>query len=212
MKILIIAPHPDDEVLGCGGIISKYSKRGDEVFLCIATEGYIPDWTEEFIKSRPAEIEKAGKILGIKETYFLKFPTAKLDTISKKEINDSIFKIINNLKPEVIYRPHPDDLSSDHRLIAESVFITSRPAVASFVKVVYEYETPSTQCFNPDVYENIEENIDIKIEAMKAYQSELKEFPHARSAESLKILAQKRGIESGLKFAEAFKVFREIRY
>ena len=82
MKILVIAPHPDDEVLGCGGTIKRYSKKGDEVCLCIVTKAYTPDWSEKFIKNRPKEIEQASKILGIKKTYFLDYPTAKLDTIS----------------------------------------------------------------------------------------------------------------------------------
>ena len=80
-KILILAPHPDDEVLGCGGTIKKYSNRGEEVYLCIVTEAYTPDWSEEFLRERPKEIEEANKLLGIKKTYFLGFPTAKLDTV-----------------------------------------------------------------------------------------------------------------------------------
>ncbi|RLA93713.1 MAG: PIG-L family deacetylase, partial [Deltaproteobacteria bacterium] len=95
MKILIIAPHPDDEVLGCGGTIAKHTKEGDEVYLCIVTKGYTPDWSEEFIKNRPKEIEKANKILGIKKTYFLDYPTVKLDTIPQKELNEAISKVVN---------------------------------------------------------------------------------------------------------------------
>lgn len=212
MKVLIVAPHPDDEVIGCGGTISKLNKEGGEGYLCILTKGYAPEWTEEFLKNRPEEIKRANEILGIKKTYFLDFPTAKLDTVPQKELNDSILKVLKDLLPEIIYFPNPNDLSKDHRIAAEAVLLAARPGNLSSIKRIFTYETPSTKIFNPNFYENIEGEIETKTKAMEAYQSELKEFPHARSAESLKILAQKRGIECGLKFAEGFKLFREIKF
>ena len=98
MKVLIIAPHPDDEVLGCGGTIAKHSENGDEIHLIIATKAYAPDWSDEYILNKENEIKKSNKILGIRKTYFLNYPTVKLDTIPQKDINNSIAKIVNKNK------------------------------------------------------------------------------------------------------------------
>jgi len=216
MKILIIAPHPDDEVLGCGGTIAKYAKNGSEVYLCVVTKGYTPDWSEEFLKNRPKEIEKANKILGIKKTYFLDYPTVKLDTIPQKELNEAISKVVNEVKPDILYIPHKGDLNKDHRLVFESSLVATRPANHK-VKKILSYETLSEtewgqpiEVFIPNVYVDISETLGKKIEAMKAYGSELKQYPHPRSLEIIETLAKKRGSEVGVKFAEAFILIKEI--
>ena len=216
MKILIIAPHPDDEVLGCGGTIAKHTKERDEVCFCIVTKAYLPDWSEEFIKNRPKEIEKANKILGIKKTYFLDYPTVKLDTIPQKELNESISKVVNEVNPDVVYIPHKGDLNKDHRLVFESCLVVTRPANHK-VKRILSYETLSEtewgqaiEPFIPNVYVDISETFEKKIKAIKAYESELREYPHPRSLEIVEALAKKRGSEVGVNFAEAFILIREI--
>lgn len=216
MKILIIAPHPDDEVLGCGGTVAKHAKNGDEVYLCIVTKAYTPEWSEEFIKNRPKEIEKANKILGIKKTYFLDFPTVKLDTIPQKELNDAISKIVNEVNLDIFYIPHKGDLNKDHRLVFEASLVATRLANPK-VKRILSYETLSEtewgqpiEPFIPNVYVDISETFEKKIEAVKAYESELKQYPHPRSLEIVEALAKKRGSEVGVKFAEAFMLIKEI--
>ena len=216
MKILIIAPHPDDEVLGSGGTVAKHSKRGDEVYLCIVTKAYTPDWSEEFLKNRTKEIEKANKILGIKKTHFLNYPTVKLDTFPQKELNEAILKVVDEIKPDVAYIPHKGDLNKDHRLIFESSLVATRPANHK-VKRILSYETlsetewgQSIEPFIPNVYVDVSEIFEKKIEAMKAYESELKQCPHPRSLEIIEALAKKRGSEVGVKFAEAFILIREL--
>lgn len=216
MKILGIAPHPDDEVLGCGGTIAKHVKRGDEIYHCIVTKAYTPEWSEEFIKNRPKEIEKANKILGIKKTYFLDYPTVKLDTIPQKELNEAISKVVNDVKPDIVYIPHKGDLNKDHRLVFESTLVATRP-INHKVKRILSYETLSEtewgqpiEPFIPNVYEDISETFEKKIEAVKAYESELKRYPHPRSLEIVEALAKKRGSEAGVKFAESFILIREI--
>jgi len=216
MKFLVIAPHADDEVLGCGGTIAKYTKQGNEVYLCIVTRAYTPDWPEEFIKNRPKEIEQASKILGVKKTYFLDYPAAKLDTISQKELNEAISKVISDVKPDILYIPHKGDLNKDHRLIFQSTLVAIRP-VKHKIKKVLSYETLSEtewgqliEPFIPNVYVDISETFDKKREAMKAYKSELRKYPHPRSLDMIEVLAKKRGSEAGLKFAEGFILIREI--
>lgn len=222
MKVLMIAPHPDDEVLGCGGTIKKYSENGDEVFLCIVTKAYTPDWSEVFIKNRKKEIDSTVAVLGIKKVYFLNFPTVKLDTVPQKQLNDAISEIISEVNPEIIFIPFSGDINKDHRLVSESALVALRPKPGSLVKKVFYYEalsetewSDSTQgaknIFAPNYYENISDYLEDKLKAMQCYKSELKEYPHPRSLEGIKILAQKRGMEVGKKYAEAFVLIREIK-
>jgi len=204
MKVLLIAPHPDDEVLGCGGTIKKHTNKGDEVYLCIVTKAYTPDWTQGFIDSRKKEISLANKVLGIKETFFLDLPTVKLDIIGQKKLNDLISDIVKKVNPEILYLPFAQDSNKDHRLVFEAGLFASK----NIKKVLsYSYEG---FLFVPNLYIDISDNLEDKIKAMSCYQSELKDFPHPRSLEAIKITAQKRGIESGLKAAEAFIIIREI--
>lgn len=216
-KVLVIAPHPDDEVLGCGGTIMNHVKNGDQVYLCIVTRAYTPDWSEDFIKEREKEIEKSKAILGVNKVFFLNFPTAKLDTISQKEINKSIEEVVIETGAEVVLIPHQGDLHADHRIVFLSSLVATRPNQKNSVKKVLSYEVLSETNwgdaifpFVPNTYVNISDTIKGKVEAMEAYKSEIKKYPHPRSSEMITCLAQKRGGEVGLKFAEAFLLIREI--
>ena len=216
-KVLIIAPHPDDEVLGCGGTIKKYTNLGNEVSLCVVTKAYTPDWSEEFIRNRPNEIKKASEILGIKKIYHLGYPTAMLDTISQKKLNDSIYDVIKKTKPDTVFIPHNGDISKDHQIVSESSLVAIRPMLNHKIKQLMFYEVLSVtefgqqiKIFNPNLYFNISETFDTKIEAMKIYNSELKYPSHPRSIEIIKAHAMKRGSEVNIKYAEAFTLIRGI--
>lgn len=221
MKILVIAPHPDDEVLGCGGTIKKYTSRRDEVFLCIVTKAYTPEWSDDFIENRKKEIKCSVKNLGIKKTIFLDFPTVKLDTIPQKELNDSILKCVQKIKPEIVFIPFYGDINKDHKLVSEAAMVAVRPKAGSSIKKVYYYEVLSEtewtkpaqkieDVFIPNFYEDIVDSLGDKLKAMECYRSELKDYPHPRSLEGIKILAQKRGMEIGIKYGEAFMLLREV--
>lgn len=216
MKVLVIAPHPDDEILGCGGTIIKHSQAGDEVFRCLVTKAYTPDWSEEFLRARQVEIKASGEIVGIKKTYFLDFSTAKLDTVPQKELNEALSKAVKEVEPDVLYIPHQGDIHKDHRLVFESSLVAAR-LTGSRIKKILSYETPSEtewgqaiEPFIPDIYVNVSKTFDKKIEAMKAYKSEIREYPHPRSLEVLRVIAQKRGSEAGIELAEGFALIREI--
>ncbi len=216
MKILVIAPHPDDEVLGCGGTIARHVANSDDVFLCIATRAYTPDWSEDFIKNRKKEIENSCRILGIKKTYFLNFPTVKLDTIPQKDLNFSFSSILEQINPDIVYIPFKGDLNKDHRVIFEALLVATRP-VNSSVSRVLAYEILSEtewgnpiEIFTPNYYVDISNTLEKKINSMQAYKSEIRDYPHPRSPDVIRALAIKRGSEAGVKFAEAFMLIREV--
>lgn len=219
MKVLVIAPHLDDEVLGCGGTIAKHVNEGDEVYLLIVTKGYFPDWSEETIARQREEVSRVREILGLKEVFSLDLPAVKLDTIPQKELNDLILQHVNKVAPEVLYIPHRGDVNKDHRLVFEAAMVATRPKPGSTIKKVLSYEALSAtewagplveNAFIPNVYIDISETIEIKLKAMSAYETELKEFPHPRSLETVSALAELRGASIGVKAAEAFMLMREI--
>ncbi|KAF0135221.1 MAG: LmbE family protein [Candidatus Saganbacteria bacterium] len=216
MKILVVAPHPDDEVLGCGGTIAKYAQKGDQVYLCIVTKAYTPEWSKKFIEGRTHEITKANKILGVKKTFFLDFPTVKLDTISQKELNRAISNVIEQVHPDIAFIPHSGDLNRDHRLVFESSLVALRP-LEHAVKKILTYETVSETewgeplgTFSPNYFVDISETFDKKTDAMKAYKSELRVFPHPRSLHNIKALAKVRAGACGVTMAEAFHLIRGV--
>jgi len=218
MKVLVVAPHADDEVLGCGGVIKRHIQSGDEVYLCVATKPYTPDWTEEYIAQKAEELKLSNNILGIKETFFLNFPTVKLDMVGQKKINDSIAEIVLKVKPEVMYIPFFGDINRDHRIISEACLVVARPTPGLCIKKVLAYEVLSEtewgkvfRPFIPNVYVNISPVIDEKIKAMSCYKTQIKNFPHPRSIEGIKILSQRRGMEAGMDHAEAFILLKEIK-
>jgi len=222
MNILVIAPHPDDEVLGCGGTIKKHTNKGDNVYLCIVTKAYTPDWSKAFIENRKKEIACAKGVLGIKEIFFLDLPTVKLDTVPQKKLNDLISNCVNKVKPEILYIPFAGDINKDHRLVFEASLVAARPKPNFSVKKIFSYEVPSEtewgtarakgieEIFIPNEYVDISETLEVKLKAMSCYKSELKEFPHPRSLKAITVSAEKRGSEAGLQAAEAFMIIREI--
>lgn len=218
MKILVIAPHPDDEVLGCGGTIKKHINSGDEVYLCEVTKSYTPDWTEEYVAQEMKEIEDSSKFLGIKKTFLLDLPAVKLDIFGQKKLNDLLSEIIQKVKPEILYIPFYGDINSDHRLVSHACLVAARPKPGSFIKKVLAYEVlsetewgpPAFEKFEPNTYIDISSTIEEKLKALSFYKSQLALYPHPRSLEATEILAKKRGAEAGLHCAESFMILREI--
>jgi LmbE family N-acetylglucosaminyl deacetylase len=212
LEILVLAAHPDDEVLGMGGTIKKLSKLGNKIHLCVITEGASAQYkNKKMIKIRKEACIASGKILGINDFTFLGFPDAKLDSIPQLEINKKLEKLIKKIKPEIVYTTPDNDLNKDHQKIHESTLVVTRP-LSSSVKQILAYEISSIvkTPFVPTVYEDISKEFLDKIKAFKMYGSEIEKFPHSRSIEVLQSLSQFRGMESGLIKAEAFHLIRKI--
>ena len=216
MKVLVIAAHPDDEVIGAGGTIIRHVCNGDEVCLCVVTKAYAPDWSEDMIKEKRKEAITASKILGIKKTYFCDLPTVMLDTIPQKELNGHILNVVKDAQPEIVYTTWEGDLHLDHRRVFEATIVAVRPVAEVSTKRVLSYEAPVlappylNKAFLPNVYVDISNTLKRKIKAMAAYKTELKDYPHPRSLKAITVHAEQRGLEVGVEAAEAFLLIREI--
>lgn len=218
-RVLVIAPHPDDEVLGCGGSIAKHTADGGEVFVAVATKGCKPLFSLESVEQVRSECREADRLLGVKETLFLDFPAAMLETVPRHELNGRLSGLIQDIRPDTVYLPHRGDMQQDHKMIADACMVALRPKYSHTVKRILAYETLSetgwdipntTNAFIPSVYCDISEFLEKKIAAMQIYQTQVCDFPGARSLEAVKALAVHRGTMVGLEAAEAFSIIREI--
>lgn len=217
MKVLVIAPHMDDEVLGCGGTISKHIESGDALFVCfIAHRIYNHKFDREKNEVEKKHANKAKGILGYEEAVFFELNDERLDAC----IQDTLIpleKYSLKIKPDIVYLPFRGDNHQDHRAVFDAARVALRPSATPFIKRIYMYEVPSSteqspplieNVFMPNYYVNISKYIEKKIEAFKSYETEKRDYPHPRSDEALRVLAQKRGVEIGFKYAEAFVILR----
>ena len=223
-KLLVVAAHPDDEILGCGGTIAKLSQE-NEIYVLILGEGItsrdISDnkKTEELSKLK-CEVLAANNILGTKKVFTEDLPDNKFDIVPLLEIIKIVESHIQKINPEIVYTHHRGDLNIDHRITFNAVLTACRPIDGNPVKKLLSFEVPSSTewnvqdastNFNPNVYEDISETIDQKTDAMSAYQNEIRLSPHPRSVEKIRSLAETRGTAAGMNFAEAFMLIRELR-
>jgi LmbE family N-acetylglucosaminyl deacetylase len=142
-KILVIAPHADDEIIGLGGTLVKHITQGDEVYVCIATRGVAPLFSDEFMEQLRVETLACHKLLGVKKTFFLEFPSVMLDSVPRYELNGAMMKVFNEVQPQIVYIPHFGDMQKDHALVSEAAMVCVRPKYSYKVVGVYAYETLS---------------------------------------------------------------------
>lgn len=210
MKVLIMASHFDDEIIGCGGTILKHINDGDKVFVAFAC-GKVTDFIDRgLIETRKKHAKKVAEIMGIECIYIFDFPLIMLDTIPQYQIVSELEKVIFTVKPDIIYTHNPNDINSDHRVLCESTLVWCRPSKNSFTREIYFYETfGSTNRFLPNFYVDISNEIDKKIEAMSVYTTETN--VQTRTIETIRNVAKYRGMEINVSYAEAFSVYRSIK-
>jgi LmbE family N-acetylglucosaminyl deacetylase len=220
-KILVIAAHPDDEVLGCGGTISKLVQQGSNVYTLLLGEGQTARGkvSQDEIDTLNKEMHKANEVMGVKKIFWLKFPDNRFDQVALLDIVKEIEKIIDIVKPDTIFTHHFGDLNIDHQITYKAVLIATRPLPEKNIKEIYSFEVPSSTEWNgfsastafiPNVFIDISNTIDKKIEAMTKYKSELKDYPHPRSLKHIRELAVVNGSIVGLNYCEAFVLIRRI--
>jgi LmbE family N-acetylglucosaminyl deacetylase len=218
MKVLIIAAHMDDEVLGMGGTIARRVRDGDDVHVCCVAHrvyNHIFDRKRNDFEMECAK--QAKKILGYKSLHFLNLPDERLDECLQNIIIP-LEEHVHKIQPDVAYVNHRGDNNQDHRAVFQAAMVAFRPAANPTLRSIFSYETPSSteqspplpdQAFLPNSYLNIDVYLEKKISAFRCYKTERRPFPHPRSEKSIRLLAQRRGVESGFRAAEAFVLLRD---
>ena len=215
-KVLIVAVHPDDETLGGGGTLLKHKANGDEIHWLICTT---IDKFHSYYETREKEIEKVSKLYGFNSVHNLRLKTMQVDEYSLSELVGKISKVINEVKPNIIYLPFKGDVHSDHRKIFEASFSCTKTFRYPFIKKIYMLETLSetefapscvTDSFIPNVFVDISDFVDKKLEIMRVFESEISTHPFPRSERNIKVLATFRGATCGCEYAESFVLLKEI--
>lgn len=217
--VLVVAPHADDEVLGCGGSIARAVADGISVSVLVVTRGDPSIFSTAETDVIRDEMHAAHRRLGVMRTVCLDLPAPRLDTLAEHEVIDRIGSVIGEVRPRTVVTPHAGDPHVDHNVVSRAVLVATRPHPGQVVATVLEYETASetewsspdgSHWFVPDVYIDIGDHLDAKLDAMRCYASQLRESPHPRSIEYLRHLAGVRGGTVGVAAAEAFRLVRTI--
>lgn len=224
MRVLVVAPHADDETVGAGGTIARHVREGDEVMVAVMTgpgPGRHPVLPHETWGTVRAEAAKAAQVLGVAEFVFRELPAVLVPDQPVWEVNREAAGVLEQYAPDVLYVPFPFDLHLDHRAIFYAFSVAWRPTteVGRGVRAIYAYETPSETHWNPaylepgftpNVFVDISEDLDVKLRALACYESQLSPFPHFRSLQAVEHQAGWRGAQMGMNAAEAFVGIRHL--
>jgi len=224
-RVLVIAAHPDDEVLGCGGTIARLAQEGHDVYIAIMGEGITSRYQarepadQALVEVLHVQTRRVAELLGAKDVFLFGLPDNRFDTVPLLEVVRILEGLIEDLNPEVVYTHHGGDLNIDHALVFRATLTATRPMKGRPVKRVYAYETASSTewafqkfspAFYPNVFVDISHTLDIKLQAMQLYESEVCPSPHPRSLQALRVIAQRWGSVVGLDAAEAFELIRYV--
>lgn len=218
-SVLVVAAHPDDEVIGVGGTLAKHAAAGDDVYVAVLTEGASAQYPEEGEKMAARKKEqtlKAAEQLGVAEVFAGDFPELRLDALPIFEITRFLERVVTRVKPNVVYTHHFAELNRDHRTAYEATTVAVRPyALPSFERLLcYQVDTLEHWGHGPaqyNVYSDIEEQLEAKLAAMAIYDTEVREYPHPRSLEAMRQTARRNGAAVGLRAAEIFQLVLEVR-
>lgn len=219
-RILVIAAHPDDELLGLGGTVARHASYKDQVTIALIADAGTARYEDETIQAVRRSALQAAKWLGVSDVRFAGLADQKLDTLPILEITQWIERILQDIQPRIIYTHHRGDINRDHQVVYEATLTAARPYSAPYIERILCYETPSAtewagpyveNYFVPNVYIDITNHLEIKLRAMSAYATELRPFPHPRSLELLRTRAGYWGSVIGVAAAEPFMLVREIQ-
>ncbi|PIP98570.1 MAG: GlcNAc-PI de-N-acetylase [Shewanella sp. CG18_big_fil_WC_8_21_14_2_50_42_11] len=220
-KVLAIALHPDDETLGCGGTLLKHKANGDEIHWMICTEIKEEEgFSAQRVASRNEEIDKAAELYGFDGVHRLGLSTMKVDEYSVSELVSRVSLVINKVKPTILFLPFKSDVHSDHRVMFEAVYSCTKSFRYPFIRKIYMMETLSEtefalstkeDSFVPNVFVEISEFLQKKLDIMRVFESEIAEHPFPRSLRNIEALATIRGATAGCEYAESFMLLKEIQ-
>lgn len=221
MRVLAIAAHPDDETLGAGGTISRFTREGHEVWICILTDG--ASARHQHVDRQKECAVRAGEVLGVANVTFAGFEDQRLDAVPLIDVITPIDKCIVELQPQLVLTHFGQDVNQDHRVAFAATMVATRPVGPTSIGRVMCYETPSStewaapftgNVFSPNVYVDISSTLSVKLEAMRQYartfSGEVHPFPHPRSYQALEAIARCHGSAAGLAAAESFMLVRSV--
>ncbi len=212
--VLVVAAHPDDELLGCGGTIALHARAGDPVTSVIVCEGESLRYGPVGVGQR-SHMECAARRLGVRDVRLLGYPDQRLDTFSLTEVIGRLEEVVHEVRPRTVYCQHGGDVNRDHQLVFQAALVATRPTEAS-VEVVYTFDTASStewgypRSFAPDTWIDIGATLDAKVEAMACYLSEVRQYPHPRSLQALRYRAHAWGVQACIEAAEVFMTVRRV--
>jgi LmbE family N-acetylglucosaminyl deacetylase len=213
-RIMVIAAHPDDELLGCGGTIALHAQSGDHVTTVIACEGASLHYGRESAEQL-AHIKSAARTLGVADTRLLGFPDQKLDTLTLTEIITPLERVVRDVRPEIVYCQHGGDINRDHELLFKALLVATRPT-ERHIRSVYAFDTASStewgfpRTFRPDTWVDISSTLQTKLDAMNCYEREVRDYPHPRSLRALEYRARAWGNQCCVEAAEVFMTVRSV--
>jgi LmbE family N-acetylglucosaminyl deacetylase len=224
--ILVIAAHPDDEALGCGGTIARSAQEGHDIYVAILGEGITSRYQQReqvnpaLVEALHARSRQVAELLGAKDLFLYDLPDNRFDTVPLLDVIKIIEELVERLQPQVVYTHHGGDLNIDHVVVHRAVLTATRPTAGHPLKEIYAFEVPSSTewafgqfqpVFRPNVFVDISATLETKVQAMALYESETRPFPHPRSPEALRALARRWGSAAGFEAAEAFQLVRGVR-
>ena len=225
-SVLVVAAHPDDEVLGCGGTMARLANEGQEVRIAILAEGMTSRYqqreqaNQKRLSNLHSNAQQAADKVRAKELVLCKLPDNRLDTVPLLEVVKVVEDLIEKFSPVVIYTHHPGDLNVDHGVVHRAVLTATRPFPGQRVREIYAFEVPSSTewafqrlepSFRPSVFVDISATLETKVSALACYETETRKFPHPRSPEAVRAIALRWGSVAGFQAAEAFELIRSIR-
>ncbi len=225
-SVLVVAAHPDDEVLGCGGTMARLANEGHDVRIAILAEGMTSRYqqreqaNQNELKNLHSNAQQAADRVRAKELVLCKLPDNRLDTVPLLEVVKLVEGLIKKFNPAVIYTHHPGDLNVDHGVVHRAVLTATRPVPGQRVREVYAFEVPSSTewafqrlepSFRPNVFVDIGATLETKVDALACYDTETRKFPHPRSPEAVRAVAMRWGSVAGFQAAEAFELIRSLR-
>jgi LmbE family N-acetylglucosaminyl deacetylase len=224
--ILVVAAHPDDELLGCGGTIARLSRAAHDVYLAILGEGITSRYNQReeadftLVEGLHGRCQEVAKMLGVRELFTYRLPDNRFDTVPLLDMVKVIEEVIERVNPEIIYTHHGGDLNVDHRLVNQAVLTATRPIPGQTVREICAFEIPSSTewgfqriepVFRPNIFTDISGTLDLKLKALFHYEGEARAFPHPRSPEAIEAIARRWGSVVGREAVEAFELIRSIR-
>lgn len=221
--VLIVAAHPDDEILGCAGTVARLINEGAVGYTLILGEGKTSRDEQRDVNKRSVEMEnlyseahKANKVIGVKEVFLYDFPDNRFDTVALLDVVKVVEEVKQKVRPDIIFTHFQNDLNIDHRVTYNAVITATRPMSSEAVREIYSFENSSSTewsyplSFSPNVFFDISRTLELKTKALECYYSELCDFPHPRSLHGVELQAANWGVKVGVKYAEAFKCIRCI--